>query len=80
MDLKLYDIPNTMGDSVDEIAKLGIDMITIHASSGREAMCEVIERLRKIPNPPLVMAVTALTSFDEKGFLRFIIRDCKRKF
>lgn len=68
LDLKLYDIPNTMGDSVDEIAKLGVDMITIHASSGTEAMKEVVGRLKKIPNPPLVMAVTALTSFDEKSF------------
>ncbi|WP_297811482.1 orotidine-5'-phosphate decarboxylase [uncultured Helicobacter sp.] len=68
LDLKLYDIPNTMGDSMEEIAKLGVDMVTIHASSGREAMNEVVKRLKGIPNPPLIMAVTALTSFDEKGF------------
>lgn len=68
LDLKLYDIPNTMGDSIDEIAKLGVDMITIHASSGREAMCEVTKRLQKVQNPPLVMAVTALTSFQQESF------------
>lgn len=68
LDLKLYDIPNTMGDSAEEIAKLGVHMITLHASSGREAMNEVMQRLKEISNPPLVMAVTALTSFDEKGF------------
>ena len=27
LDLKLYDIPNTMGDSIDEIVKLGVDMV-----------------------------------------------------
>ncbi|WP_298495048.1 orotidine-5'-phosphate decarboxylase [Helicobacter sp. UBA3407] len=68
LDLKLYDIPNTMGDSIEEIAKLKVSMITIHASSGQEAMREVMQRLKAVPNPPLVMAVTALTSFDEKGF------------
>ncbi|TLD83250.1 orotidine-5'-phosphate decarboxylase [Helicobacter sp. MIT 11-5569] len=68
LDLKLYDIPNTMGDSVESIAGLNVDMLTLHASAGKEAMREVMARLKAIPNPPLVMAVTALTSFDEKGF------------
>ena len=68
LDLKLYDIPNTMGDSIDEITKLPIDMLTIHASSGREAMQEVIKRIQPMQNPPLIMAVTALTSFNKKRF------------
>ncbi|WDL74465.1 orotidine-5'-phosphate decarboxylase [Helicobacter winghamensis] len=68
LDLKLYDIPNTMGDSVESIATLNVDMLTIHASSGREAMLEVMARLKAFSNPPLVMAVTALTSFDENSF------------
>ena len=68
LDLKLYDIPNTMGDSIDEITKLPIDMLTIHASSGREAMQEVIKRIQPMQNPPLIMAVTALTSFNQKSF------------
>ncbi|MCI5969058.1 orotidine-5'-phosphate decarboxylase [Helicobacter sp.] len=68
LDLKLYDIPNTMGDGVESIAALNVDMLTIHASSGKEAMLEVMARLKKIPNPPLVMAVTALTSFDVESF------------
>ena len=68
LDLKLYDIPNTMGDSIDEITKLPIDMLTIHASSGREAMQEVIKRIQPMQNPPLIMAVTALTSFNQESF------------
>ena len=68
LDLKLYDIPNTMGDAIDEIVKLRVDMVTIHASSGREAMKEVLNRIKNVKNPPLIMAVTALTSFDERGF------------
>jgi len=68
LDLKLYDIPNTMADSAEEIAKIGVDIFNIHASAGRVAMQKVMERLSKFQNKPLVLAVTALTSFDEENF------------
>ncbi len=68
LDLKLYDIPNTMADAAEEIAKLGVDMFNIHASSGKVAMQSVMDRLSNTKNPPLVLAVTALTSFDEENF------------
>ncbi|RUM76091.1 MAG: orotidine-5'-phosphate decarboxylase [Sulfurovum sp.] len=68
LDLKLYDIPNTMADASEEIAKLGIDMFNIHASAGEVAMRTVMDRLSTYENRPLVLAVTALTSFDEKNF------------
>ena len=68
LDLKLYDIPNTMADAAEEIAKLGVDMFNIHASAGKVAMKTVMDRLSKHENRPLVLAVTALTSFDEENF------------
>jgi len=68
LDLKLYDIPNTMADASEEIAKLGIDMFNIHASAGEVAMRAVMDRLSSYENRPLVLAVTALTSFDDKNF------------
>jgi len=68
LDLKLYDIPNTMADAAEEIAALGIDMFNIHASAGEVAMHTVMERLSAHKKRPLVLAVTALTSFDEAGF------------
>ena len=68
LDLKLYDIPNTMADAAEEIAKMGIDMFNIHASAGRIAMNTVMDRLKNYQNRPLVLAVTALTSFDEATF------------
>lgn len=68
LDLKLYDIPNTMLDSLNEIAQLNIDIITIHASSGRIAMNKLADFAKSLKNPPLLFAVTALTSFDEEGF------------
>jgi orotidine-5'-phosphate decarboxylase len=68
LDLKLYDIPNTMADASYEIAKLGVDMFNVHASAGKKAMQTVMDRLTQLPNRPIVLAVTALTSFDNESF------------
>lgn len=68
LDLKIYDIPNTMADAAESMAGLGVDMFNVHASSGKKAMSMVMERLRGVKNPPKVLAVTALTSFDESSF------------
>jgi orotidine-5'-phosphate decarboxylase len=79
LDLKLYDIPNTMADAAEEIAQIGIDMFNIHASAGEAAMRAVMERLSQQDNRPLVLAVTALTSFDEVGFGKIYGVDIKQK-
>ncbi len=68
LDLKLHDIPNTMADACEECAKIGIDMINLHASAGEKAMSEVMNRLNALPQRPLVLAVTALTSFNAADF------------
>lgn len=68
LDLKLYDIPNTMADAAESIMGLGVDMFNVHASAGKRAMKTVMERLEKYEKRPLVLAVTALTSFAEDEF------------
>ncbi|MCK9373896.1 MAG: orotidine-5'-phosphate decarboxylase [Sulfuricurvum sp.] len=68
LDLKLYDIPNTMADAAESIMGLGVDMFNVHASAGRKAMREVMKRLEPYEKRPLVLAVTALTSFEETEF------------
>ncbi len=68
LDLKLYDIPNTMADAAESIMGLGVDMFNVHASAGKKAMTTVMQRLEKFESRPLVLAVTALTSFDEVEF------------
>ncbi len=79
LDLKLYDIPNTMADAAEEIAKLGVDMFNIHASAGTVAMKTVMERLSTYKERPLVLAVTALTSFDEENFSLVYEKSIKEK-
>ncbi|MGG7073966.1 orotidine-5'-phosphate decarboxylase [Campylobacter sp. 9BO] len=68
LDLKLHDIPNTMADAAEVIAGLNVDMITLHASAGERAMSEVMSRLNALPRRPLVLAVSALTSFKADEF------------
>lgn len=83
LDLKLYDIPNTMADAAEEIARLGVDMINVHASSGKRAMSAVMERLDRLASRPLVLAVSALTSFDQAEFSAVYeqnLSDAVRKF
>jgi len=79
LDLKLYDIPNTMADTAEVIAGMDIDMFNIHASSGKEGMDMVMKRISNIPNRPLVLAVTALTSFDNDSFRYIYNQDIASK-
>ncbi|HIP11512.1 MAG TPA: orotidine-5'-phosphate decarboxylase [Arcobacter sp.] len=79
LDLKLYDIPNTMADASEEIAKLDVDMFNVHASAGKEAMSTVMKRLESYPSRPLVIAVTALTSFTNETFTEIYNQDLASK-
>ncbi|GAA4012079.1 orotidine-5'-phosphate decarboxylase [Sphingomonas swuensis] len=62
LDLKLHDIPNTVGKAVAALAPLAPAVLTVHATGGR-AMLEAA----KAAAPPncKVVAVTVLTSLDE---------------
>jgi len=79
LDLKLYDIPNTMADAAESIMGLGVDMFNVHASAGRRAMRTVMQRLEKYEKRPLVLAVTALTSFSEEEFQAVYEKDIATK-
>ena len=79
LDLKLYDIPNTMADAAESIMGLGVDMFNIHASAGTRAMTTVMQRLEKYENRPIVLAVTALTSFNEDEFSKVYEKDISSK-
>jgi orotidine-5'-phosphate decarboxylase len=64
LDLKLHDIPNTVAGAVRAVLDLQPKMLTIHASGG-PAMIEAAKAAASsTPNPPLILAVTVLTSLD----------------
>ena len=75
LDLKLYDIPNTMADSAFEIAQMDIDMFNIHLSSGKIAIKTVVDRLANLDNKPLILGVSALTSFSQTNFKNIYKQD-----
>ena len=68
LDLKLYDIPNTVERSMVQLAKLGVSMVNVHASGGVEMMEAALSGLKKgsinQENKPLLIGVTQLTSRD----------------
>ncbi len=73
LDLKLHDIPNTVAKAVIAATDLGVQMTTVHASGGtamlaaaENAAHEQAAMLRA--EPPLVLAVTVLTSMDDGDF------------
>jgi orotidine-5'-phosphate decarboxylase len=62
LDLKLHDIPNTVRGAVRSACQLGVQMLTIHASGGRAMLTGACEEAQASHSPPLLLAVTALTS------------------
>ena len=64
LDLKLFDIPNTVASAVESVAALPVSMLTVHASGGREMMEAAVKAAGR-SNPDLaILGVTVLTSFD----------------
>ena len=68
LDLKLYDIPNTMAKASSIITELGCWAFTVHLYSGREALeavkGSVADTAKKLNKPePLILGVSVLTSF-----------------
>jgi orotidine-5'-phosphate decarboxylase len=62
LDLKLHDIPNTVRGAVRSACQLGVQMLTIHASGGPAMLSVACEEAQSSGSPPLLLAVTALTS------------------
>ena len=64
LDLKLHDIPNTVAKTVESLAPLPIQMLTIHTSGG-PAMIGAARAAQQANNPDLmILGVTVLTSMD----------------
>ena len=67
LDLKCYDIPNTVAQAIKSIASLGVAMTTIHAMGGLRMMQTARESIADLSmdKRPLLLAVTVLTSYSD---------------
>ena len=66
LDLKLHDIPNTVGKAMAVLSHLDADIVNLHAAGGSNMMKAAIEGLtRPDGSRPLLIAVTQLTSTDQ---------------
>ena len=68
LDLKLHDIPNTVKKAMRVLAGLDADIVNLHAAGTRAMMEAALEGLtRPDGSRPLLIAVTQLTSTDQKS-------------
>jgi orotidine-5'-phosphate decarboxylase len=66
LDLKLHDIPNTVEGAAREAARLGAELLTVHATGGAEMVAAAVRGVEDAGTPTGVIAVTILTSLDER--------------
>ena len=70
LDLKLHDIPNTVKSAMKGLARLGVDLVNVHAAGGKQMMESALEGLEAGTaagkKRAALIAVTQLTSTTEE--------------
>ena len=72
LDLKLHDIPTTVGAAARNAGRLGVEMLTVHALGGADMVRAAVEAAaegaaERGASPPQVVAVTVLSSMAGEG-------------
>lgn len=75
IDLKLFDIPNTVGRTLERLLELEPMMITLHILGGEDMLKRAVEitnnfKREKNKDTPYLLGITVLTSFSEEGLRR----------
>ena len=65
LDLKFHDIPQTVMQACKVASSLGVWMLTLHASGGLAMLQAAHDAVATYKTPPLLIAVTVLTSMVE---------------
>jgi orotidine-5'-phosphate decarboxylase len=65
LDLKMFDIPNTVRGGIRAASWIGADLITMHLLGG-ERMCKsAVEERDRLERKPMLFGVTVLTSLEQ---------------
>jgi orotidine-5'-phosphate decarboxylase len=72
LDLKFHDIPNTMAGACRAAGRYGVDLVTVHATAGPEALAVAQQAAQAGASaaqqpPPQLIAVTVLTSLSGRS-------------
>ncbi|MCV2358568.1 orotidine-5'-phosphate decarboxylase [Paucibacter sp. TC2R-5] len=65
LDLKLHEIPNSVAGAVTAAGKLGVSMVSVHASAGSAVLRAAVEAALPFPGLKIV-ALTVITSLCDK--------------
>ena len=84
LDLKLHDIPNTVAGAASAAARLGVTFLTVHALGGPEMIRRGVQASAEAAAeaghpPPVVLAVTILTSHDDDDLRRIGVEGTGRE-
>ncbi|MBD2449209.1 orotidine-5'-phosphate decarboxylase [Nostoc sp. FACHB-152] len=71
LDLKFHDIPNTVAGACRSASRYGVDLLTIHATAGKDALKAATEAAQAGAaqagvQPPKLIAITLLTSISAR--------------
>jgi len=66
IDLKFYDIPNTVTSALKNILEINPMFTTIHCTGGRKMMTECMKLKNEMGSTTNIIGVTMLTSFDDQ--------------
>ncbi len=66
LDLKFHDIPNTVAGACRSASRYQVDLLTLHATAGRQAMTAAKEAISDLLSPPKLLAITVLTSLNAR--------------
>ncbi len=75
LDLKFYDIPNTVYESVKSAVDLGVWMVNVHASGGAKMLESAKKAIESVNSSTILIAVTILTSFSKENMENLGISD-----
>ncbi|CCQ56538.1 orotidine-5'-phosphate decarboxylase [Crocosphaera watsonii WH 8501] len=66
LDLKFHDIPNTVMGACRSASRYEVDLLTLHATAGKNALKAAREAIAHSASPPQLLAITLLTSLNAR--------------